>query len=69
MCSSNYGNTEVRETKILVVAFYLFCRIGVAEKGAVTLDIKVEDIPSGHSSMPGKESNIGILAKALYRWK
>ncbi|XP_071822106.1 N-fatty-acyl-amino acid synthase/hydrolase PM20D1-like isoform X2 [Apostichopus japonicus] len=41
--------------------------IGVAEKGAVTLNVSVEDIPSGHSSMPGKESNIGVLAKALSR--
>ncbi|XP_071818193.1 N-fatty-acyl-amino acid synthase/hydrolase PM20D1-like [Apostichopus japonicus] len=41
--------------------------VSVAEKGAVTLNITVEAIATGHSSMPGKESNLGLLAKALSR--
>ncbi|KAJ8046420.1 N-fatty-acyl-amino acid synthase/hydrolase PM20D1.2 [Holothuria leucospilota] len=41
--------------------------ISVAEKGAATVNISVDAVPSGHSSMPGKETNIGVLAKALSR--
>ncbi|WP_432159151.1 M20 family peptidase [Streptomyces sp. bgisy153] len=40
--------------------------IGVAEKGYATLELKVEG-PGGHSAMPPKHSNIGILAQAITR--
>jgi carboxypeptidase PM20D1 len=38
--------------------------IGTAEKGYVTLELKVTG-PGGHSGMPPKNSNIGILAMAI----
>lgn len=38
--------------------------IGTAEKGYLTLELKV-DGPGGHSGMPPKNSNIGILAMAI----
>ncbi|XP_071481413.1 N-fatty-acyl-amino acid synthase/hydrolase PM20D1-like [Diadema antillarum] len=41
--------------------------ISVVEKGIVTLNLSVDAVPTGHSSMPTPESNIGILAKALDR--
>ena len=40
--------------------------IGTAEKGHLSLKIRAEGQP-GHSSMPGKESAIGRLSKALTR--
>jgi len=38
--------------------------IGIAEKGYLTLELKVEAV-GGHSSMPPAHSNIGILAQAI----
>ncbi|TDQ19295.1 carboxypeptidase PM20D1 [Algoriphagus boseongensis] len=38
--------------------------IGTAEKGYLTLELKVSG-PGGHSGMPPKNSNIGILALAI----
>ncbi|HRX56943.1 MAG TPA: M20/M25/M40 family metallo-hydrolase, partial [Verrucomicrobiales bacterium] len=38
--------------------------IGIAQKGFVSLELSVNGV-GGHSSMPPKESNIGILAKAI----
>ncbi|MGY5453330.1 M20 family peptidase [Agarivorans sp. MS3-6] len=38
--------------------------LGIAEKGYLTLELKVEG-PGGHSAMPPEESNIGILANAI----
>jgi carboxypeptidase PM20D1 len=38
--------------------------IGTAEKGYATLQLKVEG-PGGHSAMPPRNSNIGILAQAI----
>jgi carboxypeptidase PM20D1 len=40
--------------------------IGVSEKGYVSLQLSV-DFAGGHSSMPGKETSIGILSKAISR--
>jgi len=40
--------------------------IGIAEKGYATFELSVEKA-GGHSSMPGKETAIDILAGALYR--
>jgi carboxypeptidase PM20D1 len=40
--------------------------VGIAEKGYVTLELKVKS-PGGHSSMPPRESAIGILAAAIER--
>ena len=39
--------------------------IGVAEKGYTTLNLKVELEEGGHSSMPPKETAIGILSEAI----
>ncbi|AFU99337.1 M20 family peptidase [Simiduia agarivorans] len=38
--------------------------IGIAQKGFVSLELTMEGV-GGHSSQPPKESNIGILAKAI----
>ncbi|WED25199.1 M20 family peptidase [Vibrio sp. DW001] len=38
--------------------------LGIAEKGYLTLELKVEG-PGGHSAMPPEESNIGILSNAI----
>lgn len=40
--------------------------IGIAEKGYVTLDLELA-IPGGHSSMPGKQTVIDQLAKAVVK--
>jgi carboxypeptidase PM20D1 len=40
--------------------------VGVAEKGSVTLTLRV-DGPGGHSSTPPEQTNIGILARAIAR--
>jgi carboxypeptidase PM20D1 len=40
--------------------------IGIAEKGGVDLELKVEGA-GGHSSMPPERTNIGILARAITR--
>ena len=38
--------------------------IGIAQKGFISLELKIEGV-GGHSSMPPEESNIGILAEAI----
>ncbi|MCV9386293.1 M20 family peptidase [Reichenbachiella ulvae] len=38
--------------------------IGIAQKGFISLELAINGV-GGHSSMPGEESNIGILAKAI----
>ncbi|XP_012935587.1 N-fatty-acyl-amino acid synthase/hydrolase PM20D1.2 [Aplysia californica] len=40
--------------------------VGVSEKGFVMLKLSV-DAPPGHSSMPPRESTIGILARAVHK--
>jgi carboxypeptidase PM20D1 len=40
--------------------------ISVAEKGVLTLELKVEG-PAGHSAMPPAQTNAGILAAAIVR--
>jgi carboxypeptidase PM20D1 len=40
--------------------------IGTSEKGCLTVKLSVTTLP-GHSSMPGHESSIGILARAVSR--
>jgi len=42
------------------------CRIGISEKGQATVKLSVSSAP-GHSSMPPRESSIGILASAVRR--
>lgn len=44
--------------------FFFLSRIGVTEKGYATLELMATTQP-GHSSMPPKETAIGILAKAV----
>jgi carboxypeptidase PM20D1 len=41
-----------------------FALIGIAEKGFITLKITASE-PGGHSAMPGEDTAIGLLAKAL----
>ncbi len=43
-----------------------FCKIGISEKGQATVKLSVSSAP-GHSSMPPRESSIGILASAVKR--
>ncbi|XP_028398192.1 N-fatty-acyl-amino acid synthase/hydrolase PM20D1.2-like [Dendronephthya gigantea] len=40
--------------------------IGIAEKGSISLELRV-DTAVGHASMPPRESSIGILSKAITR--
>ncbi|KAF2073067.1 hypothetical protein CYY_005622 [Polysphondylium violaceum] len=40
--------------------------IGVSEKGAMNVELSI-DIVGGHSSMPGRETAIGLLARAVAR--
>ena len=40
--------------------------VGIAEKGSVTLTLRVEG-PGGHASTPPEHTNIGILARAVMR--
>lgn len=44
----------------------MFFRIGISEKGLATVKLSVSTAP-GHSSMPPKETSIGILAAAVKR--
>jgi carboxypeptidase PM20D1 len=44
----------------------LVALVGIAEKGYVNVELKVEG-PGGHSSMPPPETNIGVLAGAIDR--
>ncbi len=44
-----------------------FAGVGVAEKGYATLELTVRLEEGGHSSMPPKETAIGILSRAIYR--
>lgn len=44
-----------------------FFRIGISEKGQATVKLSVSTVP-GHSSMPPRETSIGILAAAIKRW-
>jgi carboxypeptidase PM20D1 len=41
-----------------------FALIGIAEKGVITLRITASE-PGGHAAMPGEDTAIGLLAKAL----
>lgn len=47
-------------------SWFVFYRIGVSEKGQATVKLTVNTAP-GHSSMPPKETSIGILASAVRR--
>ena len=47
--------------------FSFVCRIGIAEKGALSLELRV-DSSVGHASMPPRESSIGILCNAIARY-
>jgi len=42
----------------------LILRIGVAEKGFITAQLSVHT-SAGHSSMPPRESSIGIMSNAV----
>ena len=42
--------------------------IGIAEKGSVSLQLSIQ-IEGGHSSMPGKETAIDVLAEAIHKLK
>ena len=47
--------------------FLFVFRIGIAEKGSMSVELKV-DSSVGHASMPPKESSIGILCNAIARY-
>ena len=58
LCTSNvFGSLH---------SFIFGCSIGSSEKGWLTLDLSVK-VKGGHSSMPEKESAIGILAEAILK--
>ncbi len=40
--------------------------VGIAEKGSVSIELSVET-PGGHSSMPPRQSGIGVLSAAIVR--
>ena len=42
--------------------------IGIAEKGSVSIELAVE-LEGGHSSMPGKETAIDVMSKAISKLK
>ena len=42
-------------------------RIGVAEKGSLAIELRVES-SGGHASMPPRENSIGILANAVAKY-
>ena len=46
--------------------FFLDFRIGVAEKGYITVELSVHT-SGGHSSMPPPETSIGIMSKAVVK--
>ena len=48
----------------VICVYYFVYRIGVAEKGYITLELSVQT-SAGHSSMPPRESSIGILSNAV----
>ena len=50
----------------LMMGVFVCCRIGISEKGQATVKLSVFTVP-GHSSMPPRESSIGILAAAVRR--
>ena len=56
-----YFSKNVEQTFINGFIFTAKLRIGVTEKGYLTLELEVNGTP-GHSSVPPKETAIGILA-------
>lgn len=56
---------EVRDSIFMFdIVYCLVYRIGVAEKGYIMVELSVHT-SAGHSSMPPRESSIGILANAV----
>ena len=49
---------------VCYIVYCLVYRIGVAEKGYIMVQLSVHT-SAGHSSMPPRESSIGILANAV----
>ena len=54
----------ILDERLSAVKGQKFALVGIAEKGWVTLKITATG-QSGHSSMPGKDTTIGLLAKAV----
>ncbi|XP_033114114.1 N-fatty-acyl-amino acid synthase/hydrolase PM20D1-like [Anneissia japonica] len=42
--------------------------ISIAEKGSLTVELTMDSAPTGHSSVPPKETNIGVLARAISKY-
>ena len=59
-----YFSKNVEQTFINGFIFTAKLRIGVTEKGYLTLELEVNGTP-GHSSVPPKETAIGILSRAV----
>lgn len=51
---------------LCVCVRFMICRIGLSEKGQAVIKLSVSVAP-GHSSMPPRETSIGILATAVKR--
>jgi carboxypeptidase PM20D1 len=50
----------------MLCVFSATCSISTSEKGYMTVKLSVT-VQGGHSSMPDKESSIGILSNAVAR--
>lgn len=65
-CIFRNSKLQTLMTKNFSPLLYHFNRIGVSEKGSANVKLSVTMAP-GHSSMPPRESSIGILAAAVKR--
>lgn len=60
---------QYSEVIVYMILFYYYnyyfgFRIGVAEKGFIMVELSVHT-SAGHSSMPPKETSIGIMSNAV----
>ena len=59
---------KINHTFINADSIYDVLRIGTSEKGRLTVKLSVRTT-GGHSSMPTRETSIGILANAVARYQ
>lgn len=63
----NYADNHLLFIKsFFSLMLHMPCSVGVAEKGSLTLEMSVHT-SGGHSSMPPRETCIGILSQAVSR--
>lgn len=66
LCIGTLCISKISWLNSFVLYVYVFFRIGVSEKGSANVKLSVTVAP-GHSSIPPRESSIGILASAVKR--